>query len=81
MEFTYYGVEQVSEMLGRSRDWVWAQCRECKIPHHRIGRSYRFTADDLKQLMANTAVVPIESGEDMLLSSRAERRLRRNRAQ
>jgi len=37
------------------QDWVWAQCRERKIPHHKLGRSYRFTDGDLKALAAQSA--------------------------
>jgi excisionase family DNA binding protein len=55
---TYYTVEQVAIMLSRGKDWVWAQCRDRKIPHHKLGRSYRFTDGDLKALAAQSAVPP-----------------------
>lgn len=58
MDLTYYTVEQVSEQTGMGKDWLWAQCRDRKIAHHRFGRTYRFSADDLRQLMTATAVTP-----------------------
>jgi excisionase family DNA binding protein len=58
MNLAYYTVEQVSEQTGMSKDWLWQQCRDRKIPHHRLGRTYRFTADDLANLQAATAVAP-----------------------
>lgn len=58
MDFTYYTVEQVSALTGMGKDWLWKQCADRKIPHHRFGRSYRFTVEDLAALKQATAVTP-----------------------
>ena len=72
---TYYTVEQVAILLSRGQDWVWAQCRDRKIPHHKLGRSYRFSDGDLKHLAAQTAVVTrTPQADDDLMPSRAQRR-------
>jgi excisionase family DNA binding protein len=34
--------EQVAELLGMSRDWVYAEVRAGRIPHVRLGRYVRF---------------------------------------
>ncbi len=34
--------DQVAEMLGVSRDWVYAETRAARMPHVRIGRYYRY---------------------------------------
>jgi excisionase family DNA binding protein len=75
---TYYTVEQVAIMLSRGKDWVWAQCRDRKIPHHKLGRSYRFTDGDLKALAAQSAVTPGETDYE-LLTSKGERRIHSRR--
>lgn len=58
----YYTIEDVVELTQMGKDWLWEQCREKKIPHHRFGTKqrphYRFTAEDLAALRAKTAVVP-----------------------
>jgi excisionase family DNA binding protein len=53
---TYYTVDQVAEILSRSSSWVYAQCRQRKIPHHRLGRGYRLTEDDLREYATQTRV-------------------------
>ena len=72
---TYYTVEQVAIMLSRGKDWVWAQCRDRKISHHKLGRTYRFSDGDLKDLAAHTAVVTRSpQADDDLVPSKAQRR-------
>jgi len=56
-DLSFYSVQQVSTMTGMSVDWLWKQCRLAAIPHHKLGSKYRFTADDLKALAAQSAVV------------------------
>jgi len=71
----YYTVEEVAQMLNRGKDWVWEQCRNRTIPHHKLGRVYRFTEDDLRALAIQTAVTPAEPEQaDELLPSKARRR-------
>lgn len=59
MDLNYYTVKQVSTMTGMSTDWLWKQLREERLPHHRLGGSYRFTASDLQALAAQTAVAAV----------------------
>ena len=33
--------------LSSCETWLRQQCREARIPHHRLGRSYRFSESDL----------------------------------
>ena len=44
-------------MTGMSRAWLWRQCRAGAIQHHRLGRHFSFSRDDLRDLMARTAVL------------------------
>lgn len=55
-EFRYYSVENVAELIGVSEQWIWRQCRANAIPHHRFGRQYRFSTQDLRDLNSQTAV-------------------------
>lgn len=72
---TYYTVEQVAVILSRGKDWVWAQCRAQKMPHHKIGRTYRFADADLRELMFQTAVVTkTAEGDDNPVPSKERRR-------
>ena len=61
MDINFYTAQQVSEMTGMGIDWVWRQARENKIPHHKLGGRYRWTAEDLAALAAQTAVA--QTGE------------------
>jgi excisionase family DNA binding protein len=71
----YYTVEEVAIIFRRGKDWVWAQSRDRKIPHHRLGRTYRFSNGDLKELAAKTAVViKMPEEDDDLVPSKARRR-------
>ena len=54
----FYSARQVSEITGMSVDWIWQQCREGKIQHHKLGSKYRFTPGDLSALVAQSAVLP-----------------------
>jgi hypothetical protein len=56
----YYSVDEVAETIGRSKDWLWAQCRTRKVPHHRKGRHYVFSPDDIAAIKAMVAPVPVE---------------------
>jgi excisionase family DNA binding protein len=52
----YYTVDQVAATFGRSSSWVYAQCHQQKIPHHRLGNGFRFTEDDLREYATQTRV-------------------------
>lgn len=59
----YYTIEEVAELTQMSQKWLWRQCRESKIPHHRFGSRYRFSEEDLPRLAAETRVEASESAE------------------
>lgn len=46
-----HGVEDVAAMLGKSPDWVKRRCATGEFPHLRVGRSIRFTAAHLDQIL------------------------------
>ncbi len=52
----WYTVEEVAELTQMSPMWIWRQCREERIPHHRFGKGqgvrYRFSDEDLRRLAA-----------------------------
>lgn len=50
--------EQLADLLSVSQKTVWKLCREQKIPHHKIERSYRFTESDVMTILGATAVDP-----------------------
>jgi excisionase family DNA binding protein len=58
-KYRLWTVREVSELARVSESWIYRQCRAQAIPHHRLGRRYRFTDQDLRGLMAQTAVEPI----------------------
>jgi len=60
MDIIFFTAQQVSEMTGLGVDWIWRQARENRIPHHKLGGRYRWTADDLVALQQQTAVTPVE---------------------
>ena len=51
-----YTIAQVAELTQMSEYWLRQQCREARIPHHRLGRSYRFSESDLTQLLSESRV-------------------------
>ena len=63
---------EASERLGLTVNWLQDQVQARLIPCHRLGRSVRFTQDDLAQIIAMTRQPAVGEG-------RAPRR-RRNRA-
>lgn len=54
----------LASSLGKSREWVHAQCRS-GWPHMRVGKSYRFTAEQVAaieaMLTATRDVAPVIS--------------------
>lgn len=57
---TYLSVSEVAARIGRSKDWLWAQCRDRKVPHHRQGRNYVFTPADVEAIVTMVTPVPVE---------------------
>jgi excisionase family DNA binding protein len=64
MDLNFYTAQQVSSMTGMGLDWLWQQAREGRIPHHKLGGRYRFTAEDMEALKAQTAVTPTDAPHD-----------------
>ncbi|WP_374203311.1 helix-turn-helix domain-containing protein [Streptomyces sp. ST2-7A] len=46
-----YRPEEIAEALGCSAWWVKDRARRSLIPHTRVGRAYRFTADHLAEIV------------------------------
>lgn len=65
MDLNFYTARQVSAITGMSVDWLWQQCREGRIAHHKLGSKYRFTADDISALAAQSAVSPTTVQDDL----------------
>jgi excisionase family DNA binding protein len=42
-----YTVNDVAEVLGKTPKWVGAQARSGRLPSRKVGRSRRFTAQDI----------------------------------
>ena len=55
-----YTIAEVSELTRMSEYWLREQCRELRIAHHRLGRSYRLSESDLRQLANETRVLAVE---------------------
>jgi excisionase family DNA binding protein len=66
MAFNFYTAQQVSAITGMSIDWIWQQCREGRIAHHKLGSKYRFTESDLSILAAQSAVSPTVIQDDLV---------------
>lgn len=48
--------QQVAELFGVNKEWIYDQCAEGKMPHVRLGRNIRFRPADLDAYLANVAV-------------------------
>ena len=71
MEMRYWTIEQVAELTGMSQKWLWAQCRGNAMAHHRFGRAYRFSEQDLIDLAVQTARKPTAvAGSEFILLRR-----------
>jgi hypothetical protein len=46
-----YRPEEIAEALGCSAWWVKERARRSLIPHARVGRAYRFTAEHLAEIV------------------------------
>jgi excisionase family DNA binding protein len=67
MDIIFFSAKQVSEMTGLGVDWIWRQARENRIPHHKLGGRYRWTAADIATWTEQTGVKPVESGAQNLV--------------
>jgi excisionase family DNA binding protein len=59
--------EQVADLLGVKKSWVYAEARANRIPHVRLGRYTRFNAESVSAWVAER-----ERGPLALPSSRGE---------
>lgn len=57
-ETTLLDCAGLAEVLGKTADYWTKAARARRVPHHRIGRSIRFTQGDVDQILAATAVAP-----------------------
>lgn len=71
----FYSAEQVSKMTGMSVDWLWRQAREGRISHHKLGGRYRWTAEDLMTLAAQSAVAPVLAQDLPAINDSGSRRV------
>jgi hypothetical protein len=53
---TPLGADELGALLKHTPDWVRASCRAGRLPHHKIGKLYVFTAEDVADILAATAV-------------------------
>ena len=51
---------QMAATLGKSPAWVQTACRAKKLPHVKVGKTYRFTAEQVAQILALLTVEPAE---------------------
>jgi excisionase family DNA binding protein len=47
-----------SELLGVPASWLLAQARAGRVPHHRLGHYVRFSAEDLREWLAENTIKP-----------------------
>lgn len=50
------GYAEVADRIGKTERWVRSHAAE--LPHHRFGRTYRFSEDDLAAILAAHRHVP-----------------------
>ncbi len=55
---TYLTATDVATHLGKSARWVQNEARAGRLPHYRVGVSYRFTLDQVSAWLETTAVTP-----------------------
>lgn len=41
--------EEVAEIIGMTKEYVWALCRRDEIPHRRFGKTLRFRAEAIDE--------------------------------
>lgn len=66
---------EAAEMTGMSADYWYAQAREGRIPHYRLGRSVRFEEEDVRgHVRQHRYVKPRDKGQARALSALYEAR-------
>lgn len=46
----FFGAEPVALLVKCSITTVWRKCRDGEWPHRKLGRFYRFSADDIREI-------------------------------
>ncbi|WP_217569359.1 helix-turn-helix domain-containing protein [Streptomyces sp. GbtcB7] len=64
-----YRPEEIAETLGCSAWWVKDRARRRLIPHTRVGRAYRFTADHLAEIIRIHEEPGLQRAQRMLPSA------------
>jgi len=70
-----YTAAEVGQMWGASRQFICDQARAGKIPHFKVGREFRFTAEDVAAGLRN-----LKAAADAPRMVRAPRSRRRKKA-
>ncbi|MEV0830951.1 MULTISPECIES: helix-turn-helix domain-containing protein [Streptosporangiaceae] len=55
VETLLYTPEQAAEIVNLSRFWLVKEAREGRISHHRVGKLYRFSRENLDEIKTVTA--------------------------
>lgn len=50
------GADDLGVLLKHTPDWIRAEARAGRLPHHKVGKLYVFTPDDVAEILAATAV-------------------------
>lgn len=50
------GADDLGALLKHTPDWIRAECRAGRLPHHKVGKLYVFTPEDVAEILAATAV-------------------------
>lgn len=61
----------LAERIGKSADYWLRKARAKQVPHRRIGRSVRFTEDDVQAILAAALVTPNDPLTSLTPGSRA----------
>lgn len=57
-----YTPQEASTIVSLTPHWLVKNAREGRIPHHRVGRLYRFSLENLKAIKETTAQ-PVTAGQ------------------
>ena len=61
MSESLLNADAVAEITGLTRNWVYAETRAGRIPHIKLGRTYRYRRESIERWLAE-----IERGADTL---------------
>ncbi|NKG21050.1 helix-turn-helix domain-containing protein [Paeniglutamicibacter terrestris] len=55
----FFKADAVADLTEFTITTVWRKCRDKQWPHHRLGRSYRFTAEDIREIQEQMRAKPV----------------------